>query len=96
MSFYIYIMASGRNGTLYVGMTDDLPGRVWQHKSKARPDSFTAKYGCDLLVWYEVHEERETAFRRERQIKEWRRPWKLSLIEEMNPDWADLNETLNC
>ncbi len=49
-----------------------------------------------MLVWYEVHEERETAFRRERQIKEWRRPWKLSLIEEMNPDWADLNVTLNC
>ena len=96
MSFYVYIMANKKNGTLYAGSTDDLPARVWQHKCKARPKSFTARYGCDLLVWYEVHEERETAFRRERQIKEWRRAWKVRLIEELNLDWADLNETLNC
>ncbi len=94
MSFYVYIVASRRNGTIYVGMTDDLSGRIWQHKSKART-GFTAKYGCDQLVWYEVFESREGAFRRERQIKEWQRRWKLRLIEEANPAWADLYETLN-
>ncbi len=94
MSFYVYIVASRRNGTIYVGMTDDLSGRIWQHKSKVRP-GFTAKYGCDQLVWYEVFESREGAFRRERQIKEWQRRWKLRLIEEANPAWADLYETLN-
>ena len=66
-------MASAKNGTLYVGHTDDLAKRVWQHKKKVRPGCFTAKYGCDLLVWYEVFEERENAFRRERRIKEWKR-----------------------
>ncbi len=94
MSFYVYIVANQRNGTIYVGMTDDLGGRIWQHKSKAHP-GFTATYGCDQLVWYEVCETREGAFRRERQIKEWRRSWKLKLIEEANPTWVDLYETLN-
>jgi putative endonuclease len=88
-------MASRRNGTLYIGSTDDLAARVWQHKSKALPHSFTAKYDVNMLVWYEVHDERETAFRRERRIKEWKRAWKIRLIEDMNPEWADLNETLN-
>jgi len=94
MSFYIYIVANRRNGAIYTGMTDDLSGRIWQHKSKALP-GFTARYGCDQLVWYEVCETREGAFRRERQIKEWRRSWKLMLIEAANPTWADLYETLN-
>jgi putative endonuclease len=92
--FYVYIVASGRNGTLYTGMTDDLAKRIWQHKTKEIP-GFTAKYGCDKLVWFEAHDTREAAFKRERNIKEWRRAWKLRLIEAANPDWDDLYETLN-
>ena len=95
MAFYTYILASRRNGTLYTGMTDNLAARVRQHKDKVRP-GFTSKYDVTLLVWYEVHDEREAAFRRERRIKEWKRAWKLRLIEETNPDWIDLYETLNC
>jgi putative endonuclease len=74
--------------------TDSLGARIWQHKTKAR-DGFTARYSSDQLVWYQVCLTRTGAFRRERQIKEWQRAWKLRLIEEMNPDWADLYETLN-
>jgi putative endonuclease len=94
LAFYTYIMASQRNGTLYTGMTDGLAARVSQHKQKLRGDGFTARYGVDLLVWYEVHDTREGAFRRERQIKKWNRAWKLELIEKSNPDWRDLYETI--
>ena len=94
MAFYVYIVASRRNGTIYVGMTDDLARRIWEHRSKTF-GGFTATYGCDRLVWFEVHESRLTAFARERRIKNWRRSWKLMLIEEANPMWADLYETLN-
>ncbi len=93
MSFYVYIVASGRNGTIYVGSNDDLAKRIWEHKEKVR-DGFTKTYGCDQLVWFETFEERENAFRRERRIKEWRRSWKLMLIEENNPTWADLYDRL--
>ena len=93
MAFYVYIVANGRNGAIYIGSTDDLSARIWQHKTKAMA-GFTMRYGCDQLVWYEVHDTREAAFRRERRIKEWRRSWKLLLIEETNPVWADLYETL--
>ena len=89
MSFYVYILASRRNGTLYVGMTDDLVRRVWEHRIGALP-GFTRKYGVKMLVWYEQHETRETAFHRERQIKKWNRAWKLQLIERSNPTWKDL------
>jgi putative endonuclease len=82
-------MASRRNGTLYVGHTDDLAKRVFEHREKVRK-GFTAKYGVTQLVWFEYHEDRENAFRRERQIKEWQRAWKLRLIEAENPDWRDL------
>lgn len=88
-----YIMASGRNGTLYTGMTDNLSERVWQHREASMP-GFAKKYGATMLVWYEVHDTRESAFRRERRIKEWRRSWKLMLIEESNPNWRDLYEDL--
>src|ERR1700761_6158316 len=84
VAFYVYIVASRRNGTTYVGMTDNLSSRISQHRSKAYR-GFTAEYGCDKLVWYEVHDTREGAFRRERRIKEWRRSWKLMLIEAANP-----------
>jgi len=91
--FYAYIMASGPYGTLYTGSTDDLGRRVYEHREKVRP-GFTAKYGVTKLVWYEAFEERENAFRRERRIKEWRRKWKVDLIEAMNPNWDDLYESL--
>ncbi len=92
--FFVYILASKRNGTLYTGSTDDLMGRVWEHKEKIHK-GFTSQYGVDKLVWYEPHNTRDSAFIRERQIKEWKRQWKLSLIETTNPNWDDLFETLN-
>ncbi len=94
MAFYVYILASRRNGTLYIGMTDDLSRRVWQHRTGAVA-GFTRRYGVKTLVWYDVFETREAAFGRERQMKEWKRAWKLELIERSNPDWSDLYETLN-
>jgi putative endonuclease len=94
VAFYVYIVANRRNGAVYTGMTDDLGARIWQHKIKAYR-GFTAKHDCNRLVWYEVCDTREGAFQRERNIKEWRRSWKKLLIEENNPTWADLYETLN-
>ena len=93
MSFFVYILASRRNGTLYVGMTDNLAQRVWQHKSGSIA-GFTAKYEVKQLVWFETHETRESAFIRERQIKNWNRAWKLALIERMNPEWRELADEL--
>jgi putative endonuclease len=90
---YVYILASERNGTLYVGVTSDLIRRVWEHREGAVP-GFTSKYGVKSLVWFEQHDDIESAIRREKAIKKWRRAWKLSLIEETNPDWRDLYETL--
>lgn len=91
--FFVYILANERNGTLYTGSTDDLAKRVWQHKNKIFP-GFTSKYDVDRLAWYEAHDTRESALMRERQIKEWKRAWKIVLIESMNPGWDDLYETL--
>lgn len=82
-------MPSRRPGTLYTGSADSLMIRVGQHKTKAF-DGFTAKYGVDQLIWFEVHGTRESAFRRERQIKKWKRRWKVQMIEERNPDWREL------
>jgi putative endonuclease len=93
MNFYVYILASRRNGTLYIGMTDDLARRVWEHQIGAVP-GFTKKYGVKMLVWFEVHESRESAFERERQLKKWNRSWKLELIEGLNPTWKDLSGEL--
>jgi putative endonuclease len=93
MSFYVYILASQRNGTLYIGSTDSLTKRMYEHRDKVR-QGFTAKYGVDRLVWYEVFETREGAFRRERRMKKWNRAWKIELIERFNPGWRDLYETL--
>ena len=91
--FFVYILTSKRNGTLYTGSTDDLKRRVWEHKEKTRP-GFTSKYGVDRLVWYEEHDERDSALTRERRIKEWKRAWKIELIEKENPDWVDLYDDL--
>jgi len=88
---YVYIMASRRNGTIYIGVTSDLAKRAWEHR-KGLIDGFTKKYGCKNLVWFERHDTIEAAINREKQMKEWRRAWKLRRIEEMNPDWNDLFE----
>ena len=89
----VYIMANRRNGTLYVGVTSNLPQRAAQHRDGTM-DGFTRRYGCKLLVWFERHEEIEAAITREKRIKEWKRLWKLRLIEEMNPGWVDLYDQL--
>ena len=93
MRFYVYIVASRRNGTLYTGMTDNLLQSIWQHKNGVFP-RFTKQYGVKMLVWYERHDRREAALRRERQIKRWNRSWKLRLIERMNPTWRDLHDEI--
>ncbi len=94
MAFYTYMMASGPYGTLYCGHTDDLAQRIWKHKKKVYR-GFTARYDVTRLVWYEVHDDRSGAFRRERKIKKWNRAWKIRLIEGLNPQWLDLYETLH-
>ncbi len=88
MSYYVYLLASRRHGTLYVGVTNDLVRRVYEHKTKAVP-GFTSKYGVDRLVWYECYDDPISAISREREIKKWRRDWKVNLIEADNPDWLD-------
>ena len=89
----VYILASGRNGTLYVGVTSELVGRVYQHKHKITL-GFTQKHGCDKLVYYEMHETMESAIIREKQLKAGSRKKKLELIESMNPEWLDLYESI--
>ncbi len=89
MAFYTYILASQRNGTLYIGMTDSLDRRIAQHKAKAIP-GFTAEYGVTMLVHYEQFQTRAGAFARERAMKKWNRQWKIELIERFNPGWRDL------
>ena len=89
--FYVYILASKRNGTLYTGVTSNLIQRVWQHKHDVI-QGFTRKYNVKTLVYYEVHENAESALTREKKIKRWRRSWKLDLIENSNPGWRDLYE----
>ena len=89
----MYILASKRNGTLYTGITSDLVQRVWQHKNNII-EGFSQKYNVKILVFYEVHDNSESAIVREKQIKKWRRAWKLQLIEKMNPQWRDLYEEI--
>jgi putative endonuclease len=87
------MMASQKNGTLYIGVTSDLIRRVWQHKNNIH-DGFTKKYRVHNLVWYEVHRDVKEAIRREKQMKKWRRQWKINLIEKENSDWSDSYENL--
>lgn len=89
----VYLLASQRNGTLYIGVTPDLIKRVWEHKQDS-VEGFTKKYGVHDLVWYEQHEDMLAAIAREKTLKEWKRAWKLELIEKMNPEWKDLYEDL--
>ncbi|HEY6364663.1 MAG TPA: GIY-YIG nuclease family protein [Candidatus Binatia bacterium] len=85
----VYILASGRNGTLYVGVTSDLQKRIWEHKNDLI-EGFTKRYSVHRLVYYELHDEMVAAITREKAIKKWKRDWKLNLIEGQNPDWNDL------
>ncbi len=85
----VYMLASQRNGTLYIGVTSDLIQRIWQHK-EGLAEGFTKTYGVKTLVWYEQHETMESAIRKEKAMKKWLREWKLKTIEQTNPDWNDL------
>lgn len=87
--FYVYLLASGKHGTLYLGVTRDLVRRVHEHKTKAKP-GFSSRYDVHRLVWYECYDDPTNAITREKGIKKWRRDWKTRLIEEDNPDWDDL------
>ena len=89
----VYILASKRNGTLYIGVTSDLIKRAWEHKND-QVDGFSKKYGVHDLVYYELHENMVSAITREKQIKKWNRAWKLELIEKENSDWKDLWEEI--
>ena len=85
----VYILASEKYGTLYIGVTSDLVKRIWQHKNN-QVDGFTKKYSVHNLVWYEQHTSMEAAIKREKVLKNWKRDWKIKRIEEQNPDWCDL------
>ncbi|WP_294320087.1 GIY-YIG nuclease family protein [uncultured Sphingomonas sp.] len=90
---FVYIMASGRNGTIYVGSTSDLVKRIYDHRN-GTVDGFTNKRNCHRLVWYKVHDDINSARLRERRMKEWKRAWKLREIEGLNPDWDDLYDRI--
>ena len=92
-TYFVYIMASKKNGTLCLGVTSNLQRRVWKHKNNVH-EGFTKKYGVHRLVWYEMTNQIEAAIRREKQMKKWRRQWKIDLIEENNPNWDDLYDEL--
>ena len=89
--YYVYILASRKHGTLYIGVTNDLIRRVYQHRTDAVP-SFTSRYGVHLLVWFECYDDVVNAITREKELKKWRRDWKINLIEQSNPNWDDLYE----
>jgi putative endonuclease len=89
----VNILANKRNGTLYVGVTSDLVKRIWEHKNNM-VEGFTKRYHVDDLVWYELHESMECAIMREKRLKDWKRAWKLKLIESKNPDWLDLYDRI--
>ena len=90
---YVYILASRKHGTLYIGVTSNLVQRIWQHKHN-QVEGFTSKYSVHHLVYYEISESIRTAIEREKQLKKWNRQWKINLIESMNPEWWDLYEGL--
>ena len=92
--FFVYILASSRNGSLYIGVTSELRARVSQHKAKAF-DGFTSKYGIDKLVWFERAPDAESAIHSEKRLKAWKRAWKLEMIERANPYWRDLYDDIN-
>jgi putative endonuclease len=89
MAYYVYLLASKKHGTLYLGVTNDLVRRIYEHRTKAVP-GFSKRYGIDKLVWFEIHDTAEAAITREKELKKWRRDWKTRLIEETNPEWVEL------
>ena len=89
MPYYVYLLASRKNGTLYLGVTRDLARRVYEHKNKIAP-GFTSRYAIDRLVWFECYDDPRTAIEREKEVKKWRRNWKIDLIEKENSGWRDL------
>jgi putative endonuclease len=89
MAYYVYLLASKKHGTLYLGVTNDIVRRLHEHRTKA-VKGFTSRYGVDKLVWFEIYDDTETAIAREKELKKWRRDWKIRLIEEQNPEWNDL------
>jgi putative endonuclease len=89
MAYYVYLLASKKNGTLYLGVTNNIVRRLYEHKTKA-VDNFTAPYNVDNLVWFEIYDDAPTAIAREKELKKWRRAWKIRLIEENNREWTDL------
>ncbi len=91
--FAVYMMASQKNGTIYIGVTSDLPKRVWEHKNKV-VEGFTEKYDVDKLVWFEQHDNAESAIHREKRLKKYTRDAKIKLIEKENKNWNDLYETI--
>lgn len=93
MKGYVYILASQRNGTIYTGVTRDLAGRLYEHQNELTP-GFTSRYGVKTLVWFEEHDLLVDAIQREKSIKKYPRKWKLNLIEQMNPEWADISHYL--
>lgn len=93
MAYWVYLLASDKNGTLYIGVINNLVKRVYEHKLKAAP-GFTKRYGVDRLVWFECYDDIRIAIEREKEIKKWRRAWKIALIDVANPDWTDLYESI--
>ena len=91
--YYVYLMANRKHGTLYVGVTNDLVRRGYQHRANA-VQGFTSRYDVHPLVWFEIYDDPLTAITREKEIKKWRRDWKVNLIEQTNPEWADLYESI--
>ena len=91
--YWVYILASGKHGTLYIGVTNDLVRRVYQHQEKAIK-GFTSRYGVDRLVWFEGCDDPTSAIEREKELKKWRREWKINLIEQDNPKWDDLYDEI--
>jgi putative endonuclease len=89
MAYYVYLLASRKHGALYIGVTNDILRRVHEHQTKA-VGGFTARYTVDKLVWFEIYDDTMTAIAREKELKKWRRDWKIRLIEQQNPEWVDL------
>jgi putative endonuclease len=93
MSYYVYILASRRDGAIYLGVTNNIVRRVYEHRTKAVP-GFTSKYNITRLVWIEIYDDPISAISREKELKKWKRDWKVKLIEKDNPEWNDLYESI--
>lgn len=93
MAYYVYILANRRDGAIYVGVTNDIVRRIYEHRIKAVP-GFTSKYNVTRLVWFEIYDDALAAISREKELKKWKRSWKVQLIETQNPNWDDLYESI--